>query len=270
VADPSDISDPSKMSGTSDPPFPPADQRGVRFTGAYRLTTGPHGPMAVPGFQIELGEQGITAVRAQGAAGKDHGETSTGPGGPVDLGGPTGSQVPGSPAGPDGPDRPAGPDDPDRPAGPDGPDGPAEPAWVAPWPSIATLDTSGRSILPDGRTGLVLVVGTRARGRHQSEPHRFVLATDRPEQVEADLATLAAAHGLSTAADPAGPSGPAQPENSRSPDGAGRRSRSSRMASRAEDGSDPSPPIWVVALAMPAAAAVVAVLLLAAGHQVHL
>ncbi|HEX3946987.1 MAG TPA: hypothetical protein VHW47_04745 [Acidimicrobiales bacterium] len=42
------------------------------------------------------------------------------------------------------------------------------------------------------------------------------------------------------------------------------------MASRAEDGSDPSPPIWVVALAMPAAAAVVAVLLLAAGHQVHL
>ena len=51
-----------------------------------------------------------------------------------------------------------------------------------------------RSVLPDGRDGVVMVVVERGRHRH----HRFVLTTDDPAATEASIRGRAAAHGLRT------------------------------------------------------------------------
>ena len=69
-----------------------------------------------------------------------------------------------------------------------------DPVWDSSWAELEELSPVERSVLPDGRTGVVIVVVERARrGRH-----RFVLATDDPVSTEAAVRARAAAHGLRT------------------------------------------------------------------------
>jgi len=52
-----------------------------------------------------------------------------------------------------------------------------------------------RSVLPDGREGVVILVVERSGRRRQ---HRFVLATDDPGSTEASVRDRADSHGLRT------------------------------------------------------------------------
>ena len=69
-----------------------------------------------------------------------------------------------------------------------------EPVWDSAWAELAELSPVERSMLPDGRAGVVITVVERGRrGRH-----RFVLATDDAAVTEAELRARAVAHGLRT------------------------------------------------------------------------
>jgi len=66
------------------------------------------------------------------------------------------------------------------------------PVWDSSWAELEEISPVERSVLPDGRAGVVIVVVERGRrGRH-----RFVLATDDPVGTEAAVRARAAAHGL--------------------------------------------------------------------------
>jgi hypothetical protein len=66
--------------------------------------------------------------------------------------------------------------------------------WDSGWAGLEEMSPVERSVLPDGRAGVVIVVVERGRrGRH-----RFVLATDDPVSTEAAVRARAAAHGLRT------------------------------------------------------------------------
>jgi hypothetical protein len=69
-----------------------------------------------------------------------------------------------------------------------------EHVWSSPWDQLEAMAPVERSELPDGRSGIVIVVVERA-GRRE---HRFVLAADEPAETEADVRHLAASHGLQT------------------------------------------------------------------------
>ena len=69
-----------------------------------------------------------------------------------------------------------------------------EPVWDSAWAELEELSALERSVLPDGRAGVVIVVVERG---HRSR-HRFVMATDDPVSTEAAVRTRAAAHGLRT------------------------------------------------------------------------
>jgi hypothetical protein len=69
-----------------------------------------------------------------------------------------------------------------------------EPVWDSAWAELRELSPVERSMLPDGRAGVVITVVERGRrGRH-----RFVLATDDAAVTEAAVTERAAAHGLRT------------------------------------------------------------------------
>ena len=69
-----------------------------------------------------------------------------------------------------------------------------EPVWDSAWVELQEMSPVERSMLPDGRAGVVITVVERGRrGRH-----RFVLATDDAAVTEAALRARAAAHGLRT------------------------------------------------------------------------
>ena len=69
-----------------------------------------------------------------------------------------------------------------------------EPVWDSAWAELEELSALERSVLPDGRAGVVItVVERRRRGRH-----RFVLATDDAAVTEAAVRARATAHGLRT------------------------------------------------------------------------
>ena len=69
-----------------------------------------------------------------------------------------------------------------------------EPVWDSAWAELEELSPLERSIVPGGRTGVVITVVERGRrGRH-----RFVLATDDAAVTEAAVRARAAAHGLRT------------------------------------------------------------------------
>jgi hypothetical protein len=72
------------------------------------------------------------------------------------------------------------------------PDG--EVVWDGPWGQLDEMSPVERSVLPDGRDGVVIAVVERGLGR----PHRFVLATDDAAVTEASFRDIAAAHGLRT------------------------------------------------------------------------
>jgi hypothetical protein len=69
-----------------------------------------------------------------------------------------------------------------------------EPVWDSAWAELQELSAMERSVLPDGRGGVVITVVERGRrGRH-----RFVLATDDAAVTEAAVRARAAAYGLRT------------------------------------------------------------------------
>jgi hypothetical protein len=101
--------------------------------------------------------------------------------------------------------------------------------WSAPWDEIAELAWPERSKLPDGDSGVVVVITTR-----QQRAHRFVVPAAQPAALEAALDSLARRH---------------------------------QVAPPAVEHAQPAP---LVIGAIAVAAVVIAVLLLAAGHIIHL
>jgi hypothetical protein len=89
--------------------------------------------------------------------------------------------------------------------------------------------------------------------------HRVVVPADQPAAVEEQLVALARARGIEPEPDVA-------PPDDAAPDG----DASTGRGDVRPDGADRSLPIFVVAPAVVGVGAVVAVLLLAAGHVIHL
>ena len=71
-------------------------------------------------------------------------------------------------------------------------------AWQCAWPALDVLSTAGRSILPDGRAGVVVVVV-----EHGGRQHRFVMPTEDPGPLESEVRVRARAHRLGTFEPPA-------------------------------------------------------------------
>jgi hypothetical protein len=69
-----------------------------------------------------------------------------------------------------------------------------EPVWDSAWGGLEEMSPVERSVLPDGRDGVVIVVVEQGRRRR----HRFVLATDDAPTTEAAIRERATAHGLRT------------------------------------------------------------------------
>ncbi len=63
--------------------------------------------------------------------------------------------------------------------------------WSTTWVETAELATPERSKLPDGRSGVVVVVTTRLE-----RTHRFVVPAEKPAALEAALGSLAHRHGV--------------------------------------------------------------------------
>jgi hypothetical protein len=68
--------------------------------------------------------------------------------------------------------------------------------WVCRWDELEEMSPVERSVLPDGRAGVAIVIVERAGRRG----HRFVLAADDPESTEGWIRERAEAHGLRSAA----------------------------------------------------------------------
>ena len=66
-----------------------------------------------------------------------------------------------------------------------------ESVWESDWGGLEEMSPVERSVLPDGREGVVIVV---EQGRRHN--HRFVLGTDDTASTEAAVREPAAAHGL--------------------------------------------------------------------------
>jgi hypothetical protein len=158
------------------------------------------------------------------------------------------------------------------------PDG--TPIWSAPWSAVTGLTAVERTTLPDGRTGIVVVVRARppVTSLEAADIHRVVVPADQPAAVEEQLVALARARGIEPEPDP-GPDD-AKPDVAASIDGmpveavpvdpAPDGDASTGRGDIRPDGADRSLPIFVVAPAVVGVGAVVAVLLLAAGHVIHL
>jgi hypothetical protein len=69
-----------------------------------------------------------------------------------------------------------------------------EPVWNSAWADLSEMSPVDRSVLPDGRDGVVMLVVERAERRR----HRFVLASSNAVSTEASIRGLARAHGLQT------------------------------------------------------------------------
>ena len=69
-----------------------------------------------------------------------------------------------------------------------------DPVWDSAWTGLEELSPVERSVLPDGRDGVVIVVVERDQHRR----HRFVLATDDAATTEQAVRERATAHGLRT------------------------------------------------------------------------
>ena len=66
--------------------------------------------------------------------------------------------------------------------------------WDCGWSDLVEMAPIERSVLPDGKEGVVMVVVERHRRRR----HRFVLATDDPDATEDLIRGRAGTHGLRT------------------------------------------------------------------------
>ena len=70
-----------------------------------------------------------------------------------------------------------------------------EPVWFCGWDQLREMAPVERSVLPDGKEGVVVLVVERSGRRRQ---HRFVLATDDPASTEASVRDRARSRGLRT------------------------------------------------------------------------
>jgi len=66
-----------------------------------------------------------------------------------------------------------------------------EVAWSSPWSRVRELSTAQHSVLPDGRTGLVVVCVEQGGYRHS-----FVVPTTAPEELDEMMQEAAARHHL--------------------------------------------------------------------------
>ena len=69
-----------------------------------------------------------------------------------------------------------------------------EMVWDCDWSDLLEIAPVERSVLPDGKDGVVMVVVERERRRR----HRFVLATDDADATEDCIRGRAGNHGLAT------------------------------------------------------------------------
>jgi hypothetical protein len=69
-----------------------------------------------------------------------------------------------------------------------------EPVWHSNWADLKELSVVERSVLPDGRDGVLIVVVERAHGRR----HRFALGSDDPAATESATRRRARSHGVRT------------------------------------------------------------------------
>jgi hypothetical protein len=69
-----------------------------------------------------------------------------------------------------------------------------EMVWECDWSDLVEMAPIERSVLPDGKAGVVIVVVERDRRRR----HRFVLATDDADATEEFIRGRAGSHGLRT------------------------------------------------------------------------
>jgi hypothetical protein len=69
-----------------------------------------------------------------------------------------------------------------------------ESIWSAEWKELGEMSTAERSVLPDGRDGVVMVVTERRTHRR----HRFVLPTDDADSTEESIRGRARDHRLRT------------------------------------------------------------------------
>ena len=69
-----------------------------------------------------------------------------------------------------------------------------EMVWDCDWSALVETSPMERSVLSDGKDGVVMVVFERHRRRH----HRFVLATEDAEAAEDFIRGRAGSHGLRT------------------------------------------------------------------------
>jgi hypothetical protein len=69
-----------------------------------------------------------------------------------------------------------------------------EPVWDSPWAALQEMSPVERSVLPDGRDGVVIMVVERGVRRRP----RFVRGPHDSESTEAAIRSQAAAHGLRT------------------------------------------------------------------------
>jgi hypothetical protein len=67
--------------------------------------------------------------------------------------------------------------------------------WHSAWSDLAEMSAVERSLLPDGRDGVAILVVERGEDRRE---HRFVLATADPAETASAVRGRAAAHGLRT------------------------------------------------------------------------
>ena len=70
-----------------------------------------------------------------------------------------------------------------------------EPVWFCGWDQLREMAPVERSVLPDGKEGVVILVVERSGRRRR---HRFVLATDDPGSTEASVRDRARSRGLRT------------------------------------------------------------------------
>jgi hypothetical protein len=66
--------------------------------------------------------------------------------------------------------------------------------WDCDWSDLVEMAPVERSVLPDGKDGVVMVVVERNRRRR----HRFVLATEDADETESFIRGRAGTHGLRT------------------------------------------------------------------------
>ena len=78
-----------------------------------------------------------------------------------------------------------------------------EVAWHCGWPALDELSPAERSVLPDGRSGLVVIFI-----EHNGRRHRFVVPSESTDQMEESVRAQARRHGVHTQEPPSAVSRP--------------------------------------------------------------